>query len=39
VGGRGVVHIGFSYRNLLEINCLEKLGVDGKIILKLLSKK
>jgi hypothetical protein len=32
--GRGEVHTGLWWGNLTEINHLEDLGVDGKIILK-----
>jgi len=37
--GRGKVHTGFRWRNLRERDSLNDLGIDGKIILKLMFKK
>ena len=39
IPGRGQVHTGFSWRNLRERDCLDDLGIDGRIVLKLMFKK
>jgi hypothetical protein len=39
VWGKGEVHAGFWWGNLRERDDLEDLGVDWKIILKLIFKK
>jgi hypothetical protein len=38
-GGRGEVQIGFWLGNVRERDHLERLGVDGRIILKWVFKK
>jgi len=38
-GGTGEVHTGYLCGDLREIDHLEDLSVDGRIILKLISKK
>jgi hypothetical protein len=37
--GRGVVHTGFWWGDLREGDHLENLGVNGRVILKLIFKK
>jgi hypothetical protein len=39
VWGRTEIHAGFLWEDLMEIENLEKLEVDGNIILKLIFKK
>jgi hypothetical protein len=38
-GGKGDVHIGFWWENLMERNHLEDLGIDSRVILKWIFKK
>jgi hypothetical protein len=38
-GGRGEVHTGFWWENLIERGLLEDTGVDGRIILKCIFRK
>jgi hypothetical protein len=38
-GVRGEVHTGFWWRNLRERDHLEDRGIDGRIILKWISRK
>jgi len=37
-GGRGEVHTAFGWRNLMERDHMEEIGVDGMIILKCIFK-